>query len=192
MKAERIKGLCEIRTALLEVINIQSHEYDPVDLQKVQDTLNQVYDRFVAKYGAINSKGNILAFSDDDQFPLLRSIEDERKDKTGWDKSAIFTKATIRPFRQVNHADTAEDALQICLNHKLRVDLPYMSFLTGKPHRSWCKSWILASISIPRNTTVIRWKDGNLQKNISVVMCGINCSTHVRRQRKNRNSLPGM
>ena len=88
MKAERIKGLCEIRTALLEVINIQSHEYDPVDLQKVQDTLNQVYDRFVAKYGAINSKGNILAFSDDDQFPLLRSIEDERKDKTGWDKSA--------------------------------------------------------------------------------------------------------
>lgn len=62
MKAERIKGLCEIRTALLEVINIQSHEYDPVDLQKVQDTLNQVYDRFVAKYGAINSKGNILAF----------------------------------------------------------------------------------------------------------------------------------
>lgn len=132
MRAARIKGLCEIRTALLEVINIQSHEYDPIDLQKVQDTLNQVYDRFVAKYGAINSKGNILAFSDDDQFPLLRSIEDERKDKTGWDKSAIFTKATIRPFRQVNHADTAEDALQICLNHKLRVDLPYMSFLTGK------------------------------------------------------------
>lgn len=132
MKAARIKGLCAIRMALLEVINIQSHEYDPVDLQKAQSTLNQVYDRFVAKYGAINSKGNILAFSDDDQFPLLRSIEDEREDKTGWDKSAIFTKATIRPFRQVNHADTAEDALQICLNHKLRVDLPYMSFLTGK------------------------------------------------------------
>ena len=132
MKAERIKGLCEIRTALLEVINIQSHEYDPVDLQKAQDTLNQIYDRFAAKYGAINSKGNILAFSDDDQFPLLRSIEDEREDKTGWDKSAIFTKATIRPFRQVNHADTAEDALQICLNHRLRVDLTYMSFLTGK------------------------------------------------------------
>lgn len=132
MKAARIKGLCAVRTALLEVINIQSHEYDPDDLQKAQDTLNQVYDRFVSKYGAINSKGNILAFSDDDQFPLLRSIEDEREDKSGWDKSAIFTKATIRPVQQVNHADTAEDALQICLNHKLRVDLSYMSFLTGK------------------------------------------------------------
>lgn len=135
MKAARIKGLCEIRTALLEVINTQSHEYDPLDLRQSQDKLNQVYDRFTAKYGAINSKGNILAFSDDDQFPLLRSIEDERKDKSGWDKSAIFHKPTIRPFREVNHADTAEDALQISLNRKLRVDLPYMSFLTGKePH----------------------------------------------------------
>lgn len=135
MKAARIKGLCEIRTALLEVISIQSREYDPLDLRKAQDKLNQVYDRFTAKYGAINSKGNILAFSDDDQFPLLRSIEDERKDKSGWDKSAIFHKATIRPFREVNHADTAEDALHICLNRKLRVDLSYMSFLTGKgPH----------------------------------------------------------
>lgn len=132
MKAARIKGLCEIRTALLEVISIQSHEYDPLDLRKAQDKLNQVYDRFTAKYGAINSKGNILAFSDDDQFPLLRSIEDERKDKSGWDKSAIFHKATIRPFREVNHADTAENALHICLNRKLRVDLSYMSFLTGK------------------------------------------------------------
>lgn len=132
MKAARIKGLCEIRAALLEVISIQSHEYDPLDLRKAQDKLNQVYDRFTAKYGAINSKGNILAFSDDDQFPLLRSIEDERKDKSGWDKSAIFHKATIRPFREVNHADTAEDALHICLNRKLRVDLSYMSFLTGK------------------------------------------------------------
>ena len=80
MKAARIKGLCEIRTALLEVISIQSHEYDPLDLRKAQDKLNQVYDRFTAKYGAINSKGNILAFSDDDQFPLLRSFEDERKE----------------------------------------------------------------------------------------------------------------
>ena len=96
--------------------------YDTQMCIRDRDKLNQVYDRFTAKYGAINSKGNILAFSDDDQFPLLRSIEDERKDKSGWDKSAIFHKATIRPFREVNHADTAEDALQICLNRKLRVD----------------------------------------------------------------------
>ena len=62
----------------------------------------------------------------------LLQLLNERKDKSGWDKSAIFHKATIRPFREVNHADTAEDALHICLNRKLRVDLSYMSFLTGE------------------------------------------------------------
>lgn len=132
MKAARIKGLCEIRGALLDVVGIQSQEYNPGDLHEAQKKLNEVYDRFVAEYGPINAKGNILAFSDDDQFPLLRSIEDQTEDKTGWVKAAVFTKATIRPYRMENHADTAEDALQICLNQKLRVDLSYMAYLSGR------------------------------------------------------------
>lgn len=131
-RAERIKGLCEVRAALLEVIGIQSHEYDPADLQAAQEKLNEVYDRFVKKNDAINCKGNILAFSDDDQFPLLRSIEDERKDKSGWDKSAIFYQATIHPYRVPTHVDTALEALQISLNQKLRLDFPLMCGLTGK------------------------------------------------------------
>lgn len=130
-KAERISGLCEIRTALLEVIGVQSREYQYYELEQAQAKLNEVYDRFIKKNDAINCKGNILAFSDDDQFPLLRSIEDERKDRSGWDKSAVFTKATIKSYRRPDHADTAEEALQISLNEKMKVDLPYMSYLTG-------------------------------------------------------------
>lgn len=63
---------------------------------------------------------------------------------------------------------------------------PYMDFQIDK------EAGTLRAFSYENSGTVIRWKDGNLQKNISVVMCGINCSTHVRRQQKNRNSLPGM
>lgn len=131
-RAERIRGLCGVRAALLEVIGIQSREYDPADLKQVQEKLNEVYDRFVKKNDAINCLGNILAFSDDDQFPLLRSIEDERKDKSGWDKAAIFTQATIHPYRVPSHVDTALEAMQISMNQKLRLDFPYMSGLTGK------------------------------------------------------------
>ena len=131
-KAERIKGLCEVRIALLNVIAVQTREYEYRELEQAQAKLNEVYDRFVRKDGAINSTGNILAFSDDDQFPLLRSIEDERKDKSGWDKSAVFYKATIKSYRRPDHADTAEEALQISLNEKMKVDLPYMARLTGR------------------------------------------------------------
>ena len=134
-KAERIKGLCEIRSALLDVIGIQSHEYDPADLSKAQERLNVVYDAFVKSNGPINGRGNILAFSDDDQFPLLRSIEDEVKNadgSTSWKKSAVFSEATIKPYRIPTHADTAVEALHISMGYRTSVDLEYMSSLTGK------------------------------------------------------------
>ncbi|MBC8560781.1 GNAT family N-acetyltransferase [Clostridiaceae bacterium NSJ-33] len=138
-KAERIKGLCEIRTALLDVISIQSHPpYAESELKDKQAVLNEVYDRFVKKHGVINSKGNILVFSDDDQFPLLRSIENEVKEKDGtvrWEKAQIFSKATIHPRILPDHCDTAEEALYLSLNTRLKIDLGYMFSLTGKePH----------------------------------------------------------
>lgn len=132
IRAERIKGLCGIRSALLKVIQIQTSEYLPYDLEQAQKTLNEVYDRFVKKYGAINDKANILIFSDDDQFPLLRSIEDQSEDKKFWNKAPIFHKATIRSYRRPTHAETAKEALEISLNLKMKIDLPYMEKLTGK------------------------------------------------------------
>lgn len=132
-KAERIKGLCEIRLALLNVIDIQSQEdgYDNAELAAAQRQLNHVYDRFVRSYGAINERANINAFSDDDQLPLLRSIEDYTPEKT-WVKAAIFFRPTIRPNRLPEHTESALEAMQICLNQRLRIDLPYIAYLCNK------------------------------------------------------------
>lgn len=132
-KAERIKGLCEIRTALLDVIAIQSREdgYDEAELATAQRQLNQVYDRFVNSYGAINERANTSAFADDDQLPLLRSIEDFTSEKT-WVKAAIFSRPTIRPNRLPDHTESVLEALQICLNQRLRIDLPYIAHLCHK------------------------------------------------------------
>lgn len=132
-KAERIKGLCEIRLALLDVIDIQSREvgYEDTELVAARRHLNRVYDRFVHTYGAINERANTSAFSDDDQLPLLRSIEDFTPQKT-WVKAAIFFRPTIRPNRLPERAESALEALQVCLNQRLRIDLPYIAFLCNK------------------------------------------------------------
>ncbi|MNO15988.1 hypothetical protein D3C76_56600 [compost metagenome] len=132
-KADRIKGLCAIRTALLDVIGIQSREYGYVadELVQAQSRLNHVYDRFIHQYGAINERANTSAFADDDQLPLLRSIEDFTADKI-WTKAAIFTRPTIRVNASPEHTDDPLEALQICLNHRLRIDLPYIAHLCGK------------------------------------------------------------
>ena len=131
-RAERIKGLCEIRGALLNVIAVQTRDYKPDELQKAQKKLNSVYDRFVDRCGFINDKSNIAVFSDDDQFPLLRSIEDQSEDKQSWVKAPIFYKATIKSYRLPDRAETAKEALEISLNVKMKIDLPYMANLTGK------------------------------------------------------------
>lgn len=131
-KAERIKGLCAIKAALLDVVQIQTRDSYPLaDLERAQQVLNHVYDRFVREHGAINDRANTSAFADDDQLPLLRSIEDLTAEKT-WTKAAIFFRPTIRPHQLPDQAETALEALQICLNQRLRIDLPYIAHLCGK------------------------------------------------------------
>ncbi|MEK5418501.1 SNF2-related protein [Paenibacillus sp. FSL L8-0708] len=132
-KADRIKGLCEIRKALLDVINIQSREYgyELPELQHAQSQLNKVYDRFVQQNGYINDRANTSAFADDDQLPLLRSIEDLTPEKT-WNKAAIFTRPTIRINALPEHTDNPLEAMQICLNHRLRIDLAYIAHLCNQ------------------------------------------------------------
>ena len=133
-KAERIIGLCGVRDALRTVIDIQSSDmpYEPAELRAAQAKLNRLYDAFVKKNGPINDKGNILAFSDDDTFPLLRSIEDYDKKDDAWNKSPVFTRATIRPNRLPDHAESALQALQISLNLKQKVNIPFMARLYGR------------------------------------------------------------
>ena len=46
-----------------------------VNLDRLTQKLDKLYDSFSAKYGLINSKGNRLAFSDDSSYYLLCSLE---------------------------------------------------------------------------------------------------------------------
>lgn len=131
-KAERIKGLNDVRHALLEVIGVQTREYHPYELKDAQDKLNNVYDRFVKKNGYINDKANVAAFIDDDQMPLLRSIEDVLDDKVSYKKSPIFYKATIKSYTMPEKASSALEALEISLNLRMKVDIKYMAQLYPK------------------------------------------------------------
>ncbi|WP_445745071.1 SNF2-related protein [Paenibacillus sp. FSL R10-2791] len=132
-KAERIQGLCNIREALLEVIEIQCRDqgYSPFELENAQEQLNRIYDHFVKQHGFINERANTSAFADDDQLPLLRSIEDLTSEKS-WTKAAIFFRPTIRVNAVPEQTEDPLEALQICLNHRLRVDLPYIAHLCNK------------------------------------------------------------
>lgn len=70
----RIKGMCGIRVALRELINVQLEGCTETVLKEKQNVLNELYDKFVSVYGYISSKENERAFMDDVEYPLLNSL----------------------------------------------------------------------------------------------------------------------
>ena len=131
---ERVKGMAELRDCVHRLIDLQMWESDDISIRAEQQKLNRLYDRFTEKYGLINSRGNALAFADDSSYYLLCSLEmldDEDKTKLKG-KADMFTKRTIRQRQSVTSVDTAAEALALSIGEKARVDMAYMSQLTGK------------------------------------------------------------
>ena len=131
---ERVKGMAELRDCVHRLIDLQMWESDDISIRTEQQRLNRLYDRFTEKYGLINSRGNALAFADDSSYYLLCSLEvldDEDKAKLK-SKADMFTKRTIKQQRSVDSVDTAAESLALSIGEKARVDMAYMSRLTGK------------------------------------------------------------
>lgn len=128
----RIKGLIAIRDSVRALIDLQTEDYPDEFIQKEQAHLNELYDAFTKKYGLINSRGNISAFSQDSSFSLLSALEVIGEDGELERKADMFFKRTIKPHTPVTSVDTASEALAVSMGEKARVDMEYMCELTGK------------------------------------------------------------
>jgi len=131
-RLKRIKWLCNVREVVLEIINIQTNEYKEEDLNFLQYKLNTVYDRFIKKFGFINSNANKSALKDDIGYYLLCSIEDETEQKGVFKKSNIFSEPTIKVYKTPTYEEDIVTALAISLNIKTKVDIEYISTLSRK------------------------------------------------------------
>ena len=130
---ERVKGMVELRDCVQKLIGQQMDGYTPDEtIRQTQRELNELYDKFTAKHGLINSRGNALAFADDSSYYLLCSLEVLDEDNNLKRKADMFTKRTIKPSEVVTSVDTASEALAVSIAEKARVDMEYMSSLTGK------------------------------------------------------------
>lgn len=127
----RIKGLIEIRDCVRTLIELQTEDYPDEDIKQEQRKLNVLYDNFTKKYGLINSRANTSAFSNDNSFYLLCSLEILDENKELKCKADMFTKRTIKPNIEITKVDTAQEALVVSISEKARVDLDYMQKLTG-------------------------------------------------------------
>ena len=129
---QRIRGLIGIRDCVRKLIEYQTEDYPEAAIQAEQATLNTLYDSFAEKYGRINSRANSSAFSTDNAYYLLSSLEVRDSEGKFLRKADMFSKRTIRQRVTVTSVDTASEALALSLAEKAKVDMPYMMELAHK------------------------------------------------------------
>ncbi len=131
----RIKGMIALRDSVRSLIEMQTDDYPDYEIKKEQQKLNTLYDTFSKKYGLINSRANVSAFSQDSSFALLSALEVLDENGELERKADMFTKRTIKPHIPVTSVDTASEALAVSMGEKAFVDMEYMCSLTGKPEQ---------------------------------------------------------
>lgn len=127
---DRLTAFMEIRDTLRELLEVQQHDNNDAEVEQLQHRLNTIYDNFYDKYGLIHSRynRNILGF--DGAYQLVASLEQDYDKNTLIKKSDIFTQRVIVPKPQIEHIDTASEALAVCIAEKGYIDFDYMSNLT--------------------------------------------------------------
>ena len=128
----RIKGMIAIRDCVRTLIEYQTEDYPDADIKAEQEKLNRLYDDFSKKYGVINARANNSAFNSDSSYCLLASLEELDDEGNFLRKADMFSKRTIKQKVTVQSVDTASEAYALSLAEKARIDMPYMSQLTGK------------------------------------------------------------
>ena len=135
----RIKGLIAVRDCVRNLIELQTEGYPDEDIRAEQIRLNTLYDNYTKKYGLINSRANISAFSDDSSFALLSALEVLNENGELERKADMFFKRTIQPHKPVTKVDTASDALAVSMGEKAGIDMEYMQELSGKSEETLCQ-----------------------------------------------------
>ncbi len=152
---QRMKGMVQIRDCTQELIEYQLNEYPDDMIKNKQTELNELYDAFSKKYGLINSQTNKRAFNQDSSYCLLCSLEKLDDEGNFKGKADMFSKRTIKKAEVVTSVDTASEALAVSLGEKARIDLVYMSELTGKSEEDVTKE--LAGV-IFQNPVTEKWE----------------------------------
>jgi N12 class adenine-specific DNA methylase len=133
--AARIRGMMAVRDAVRLVFRTQLEDAPEERIIEARKLLNNIYDSFVVRFGALSSRDNNRAFARDPDYPLLLSLEIYDAETKHAQKTAIFNRRTLQHHKPAEHVETAAEALAISLNETGRIHWPLMERLAGHPAR---------------------------------------------------------
>lgn len=169
---EKVKRFIRMRTTIRNLLRAQVLGNSKLS-EKLRKDLNGQYDSFVATYGFISLPKNIRPFVDDPDSGMMLALEhfDEEKN-VSTRKADIFTKDILEERKEPTTSDSPQDALMQSFVWRGRIDMDFISKLTGLTHDNLynilkgltyndpSKGWVLAE----------EYLSGNVREKLKVAM----------------------
>jgi len=140
---DTLRKLLDIRNRALALLQAEKTN-DPA-MDSLRADLNVAYDQFVSNYGLISEPKNISLLTRDigiesgleaNYQPEVKAAEAKRKNskprKATAEKHAMFSERVTWPKEEITSADNALDGMNISLSERGRLDVAYISALTGR------------------------------------------------------------
>lgn len=144
---DRLAKLAELRRTMRELLAAESEDRK-ADMDRLRKELNTRYDAYVADNGRINDPTTKRLMRDDPDYPLIAALEMDyepgigpaaakaagiKPQKSKAKKAAIFDRRVIEARKAVTKADSPQDAINISMAERGRLDAEYIGRLLDVP-----------------------------------------------------------
>lgn len=144
---ERLRQLAGIRRTMRDLLAAEAEDRKS-DMDRLRKELNTRYDAYIADNGRINDPTTKRLMRDDPDYPLIAALEmgyepgigpaaaksaGIKPQKSKATKAAIFNQRVIDARKAVTKADTPQDAINISMAERGRLDAEYIGRLLDVP-----------------------------------------------------------
>lgn len=143
----RLRQLAGIRRTMRDLLAAEAEDRKS-DMDRLRKDLNARYDAYVADNGRINDQTTKRLMRDDPDYPLIAALEMDyepgigpaaakaagiKPQKSKAKKADIFDKRVIEARKPVTKADSPQDAINISMAERGRLDAEYIGRLLDVP-----------------------------------------------------------
>jgi N12 class adenine-specific DNA methylase len=128
----RLEGLREIYDTAQQLLDMEIKRPNLLEIEVQREKLNNVYDKFVMRFGPISNKLHQKLLDESPALPFLLALECDYQPLTNSaQKALIFQESTVRPAPAPDKIQNCDDALLFCLNQTGNVDIGLIADLAG-------------------------------------------------------------
>lgn len=136
----KVKELIALRKLTKELLFKEMNFFADASLELLRQNLYHNYSKFIIRFGNLLNKNNEKILSLDADGFIIQSLEKKNKVTNRIEPADILFKRTVRPLREVNHADNVQDAVTLSLQRYGHIHINYICELMDQTYENLMQS----------------------------------------------------